>query len=90
MAELRKELLMDISDENIEKYNESIMDTVQEFLPLGPCPWDGNATIGRITSQAPETDGLTQVTNVPFDDDYRMYTIKITGYQNEMIYGEPL
>lgn len=90
VAELRKELLMDISDENIERYNESIVDTEQDFLPLGPCPWDSNSTIGRIMSQAPETDGLTQVADVPFDDDYRMYTIRITGFQNEMIYGESL
>lgn len=90
VIELRKELLMDISDENIEKYNEKIIDTTQEFLPLGPCPWDSSATIGRIMSQAPETDGMTQVADVPFNDDYRMYTIKITGFQNELLYGEPL
>lgn len=90
VIELRKELLMDISDENIEKYNEKIIDTTQHFLPFGPCPWDSSASIGRITSQAPETDGMTQVNNVPFNDDYRIYPIKITGFQNEMIYGEPL
>ncbi len=90
VAELRKELLMDISDENIKKYNEKLVDTTQDFLPLGPCPWDGNSTIGRITSQAPETDGLTQVADIPFNDDYRMYTIRITGFQNEMIYGESI
>lgn len=90
VAELRKQQLMDISDENIEKYNEKIIETTQDFIPLGPCPWDGNATIGRIMSQAPETDGMTQVANVPFVDDYRMYSITVTGFQNEMIYGEAL
>ena len=44
--ELRKELLMDISDLNIKKYNDRIMNTTVNFLPMGPCPWDGNATIG--------------------------------------------
>ena len=87
--ELRKELLMDISDQNIEKYNNKVMNTVMNFLPLGPCPWDGNSTIGRVESQAPETDGLTQVAG-PFDDHYQVYAIKITGFQNEMLYGEAL
>ena len=90
VIELRKEMLMDISDENIEKYNEKIIDSTQQFIPLGPCPWDSEATIGRIMSQAPETDGMTQVGNAPFDEDYRVYSIRITGFQNEMIYGEPL
>jgi ribosomal protein S12 methylthiotransferase len=89
VIELRKELLMDVSDQNIEKYNDRIMDTTVNFLPLGPCPWDGNATIGRIESQAPETDGLTQVAE-PFDNGYRVYAVKITAFQNEMLYGEPI
>ncbi len=83
----RQEQLMDISDQNIESYNKKIIDTTWEFLPQGPCPWDSNATIGRIKSQAPETDGSTQV-NEPFGDDYRMFFIKITGFQNELLYGE--
>ncbi len=83
----RKERLMDISDQNIENYNKKIIGTIQEFLPQGPCPWDSYATIGRIKSQAPETDGLTQI-NEPFGDNYRMFIIKITGFQNEMLYGE--
>jgi ribosomal protein S12 methylthiotransferase len=83
----RQEQLMDISDQNIENYNKKIIGTKGEFLPQGPCPWESHATIGRIKSQAPETDGLTQV-NEPFFDDYRMVTIKITGFQNELLYGE--
>jgi ribosomal protein S12 methylthiotransferase len=83
----RKERLMDISDRNIENYNKKIIGTTREFLPQGPCPWDNHATIGRITSQAPETDGFTQI-DEPFGDDYRMFCIKITGFQNEMLYGE--
>jgi len=83
----RKEMLMDISDQNMEKYNEKIIGTVQDFLPHGPSPWDGHSTIGRITSQAPETDGFTQV-NEPFEDDYHMFKIKITGFQHEMVHGE--
>ncbi len=89
MIELRKERLMDISDENVELYNQKLVgsEAVLEFLPLGP--WDNNATIGRIKSQAPDTDGLTRV-DVPFDENYKMYSIKITGYQNEMLLGEKI
>lgn len=89
VIEARKEVLLDISDQNMEKYNKKIMGTAQDFLPLGPSPWDGHATIGRITSQAPETDGFTQV-NEPFEDDYHMFKIKITGFKHEMVYGERL
>lgn len=85
--EERKELLMDISDENIGHYNKQILNTRQDFLPLGPCPWDSSGTIGRIKSQAPETDGLTLVRG-PFDDNYRMCKIRVTGFEHEMIYGE--
>lgn len=85
----RKEALMDISDQNMEKYNKKIIGSVQDFLPQGPSPWDGHSTIGRIKSQAPETDGFTQV-NEPFEDDYHMFKIKITGFQHEMVYGERL
>lgn len=89
IIEDRKEKLMDISDANIESYNQELVDNeaVVDFLPLGPCPWDDQATIGRIMSQAPDSDGLSQ-SNVPFDDTYGMYRIKITGFQNELLYGE--
>lgn len=84
IIELRKELLMNISDLNMEAFNNTIINTIQEFLPLAP--WEGGTTIGRITSQAPETDGLTLVDEA-FVNDYDMYKIKITGFQNEMLNG---
>ncbi|MGD2091592.1 MAG: 30S ribosomal protein S12 methylthiotransferase RimO [Candidatus Aminicenantes bacterium] len=84
IIEERKELLMNISDENIENYNQKLVDTVQDFLPLGP--WDNYSTIGRIKSQAPDTDGLTRV-NTPFDENYTMYRINVTGFEHEMVYG---
>jgi ribosomal protein S12 methylthiotransferase len=89
LIEDRKEKLMDVSDGNIESYNQELVDreAVAGFLPLGPCPWDDQSTIGRILAQAPDSDGLTQ-SNVPFDDKYDMYHIKITGFQNELLYGE--
>lgn len=87
VIEKRKELLMDISDQNLENYNKKIIGTEQDFLPQGPSPWDGGSTIGRIKSQAPETDGFTQV-NEPFDDDYHMFKIKITNFKYEMLLGE--
>jgi ribosomal protein S12 methylthiotransferase len=84
IIEERKELLMNVSDENVQKYNQKLVDTLQDFLPLGA--WDNYSTIGRIKSQAPDTDGLTSV-NTPFEDDYTMYTINITGSEYEMLYG---
>jgi len=85
IIEERKEMIMDISDRNLELYNKSIVNSVMNFLPLGP--WDNNSTIGRISSQSPETDGLTKV-NIPFEDDYSPYKIKITGYNHELVIGE--
>ncbi len=83
----RKEKILDISDKNLEIYNESILKTEQRFLPLGP--WDNNTTIGRISSQSPETDGLTKV-EIPFTEDYSIYKIKITGYEHELILGKKI
>ncbi len=83
----RIETLMDISDSNIENYNKTLINSIQEFLPLGPCPWDNKSTIGRIKSQAPEIDGLT-VVNELFKDIYKIYNIKISGYENEILKGE--
>jgi ribosomal protein S12 methylthiotransferase len=83
----RIETLMDISDRNIENYNKTLINSIQEFLPLGPCPWNNKSTIGRIKSQAPEIDGLTVVNKV-FRDIYKTYNIKISGYENEILKGE--
>ncbi len=87
IIEERKEKILDISDKNLEIYNESILNTEKRFLPLGP--WDNNTTIGRISSQSPETDGLTKV-EIPFMEDYSIYKIKITGYEHELIQGEKI
>lgn len=84
VIEKRKERLMDVSDLNIEKYNQKLIGSLQDFLPLGS--WDNNSTIGRVKSQAPDTDGLTRV-NVPFADDYTMYRVTITGFDHELLYG---
>ncbi len=83
----RVEQLMDISDTNMVKFNEKLVGTIQDFLPLGP--WDNNGMIGRIKSQAPDTDGLT-VVELPFEDDYSMFRITITGFQHELLYGEKI
>ena len=84
-GEKRKTRLMDVSDENLKKFNQSLVNTEQDFLPLGP--WKADSTIGRIKSQAPEIDGLTEV-NRKFDDSFQMYQIRITRFQNEMLFGE--
>lgn len=86
LIEERKQMLMDVSDQNLVDYNKSGTGTVQDFLPLGP--WQSDTTIGRIPSQAPDVDGLTQL-NRKFDESYTMKKIKITGFQNEMLTGEP-
>ncbi len=85
--EERKEKILDISDKNLEAYNKSILNTEMSFLPLGP--WDNNTTIGRISSQSPETDGLTKV-EIPFTEDYSIYKIKVKGYEHELISGEKI
>jgi len=85
VIELRKELIMDLSDRNMEIYNKKLIDTVREFIPLGP--WEGGTTVGRITSQSPETDGFTLIDEA-FANDYNIYKIKNTGFQNELLYGE--
>jgi len=85
VIEERREKLMDVSDINIEKYNTKMLGKILDFLPLGP--WDNNGTVGRIKSQAPDTDGLTIVA-IPFEDEYQSFPIRITGYEHEMLYGE--
>ena len=89
VAAERRELLMDISDLNMETFNETLLDTTQQFLPLGPCPWDAEATIGRIACQAPEVDGVTIIPG-KFDDSFEIFDIKITGFENEILHGERL
>lgn len=85
LIEERKEKILDISDNNLSIYNKSILQTEMSFLPLGP--WDNNTTIGRVSSQSPETDGLTKV-NTPFANDYSPYKINVTGHEHELIFGE--
>ncbi|MCK4835914.1 MAG: 30S ribosomal protein S12 methylthiotransferase RimO [Candidatus Aminicenantes bacterium] len=85
VIEERKNTLMDISDQNIQIFNKRLLNTIQEFIPLGP--WENNSTIGRIKSQAPEVDGFTQIKS-PFDEDYKIKKVRITGFKNEFLYGE--
>ena len=86
-SEKRKNLLMNVSDQNLKKYNRSLLHSEQEFLPLGP--WKNDSTIGRIRTQAPEIDGLTEV-NRKFDDSFQIFRIRITRFQNEMLFGEKI
>jgi len=86
-AVLRREELMDISDANLEAYNQRITGTVQSFLPGGPSPWEQETTLGRISSQAPEVDGLTEIradlsmTSAPI-------SIRITASRQNILQGE--
>jgi len=87
IIEERKELLMDISDNNIAKYNKKIIKKEFNFIPQGPCPWDSEKSIGRISSQAPEVDGVT-ISNKKFDEDFDIYKIKITKGEFDTLYGK--
>jgi ribosomal protein S12 methylthiotransferase len=83
--ETRKNYLLDVSDENLQKYNQTLIGQTMDFLPLAP--WTSDSTIGRINSQAPEVDGHCEVP-VKFSETLKMFPIKITGFQNEMLFGE--
>ena len=85
--EKRKNRLLDISDENLKKYNQALIGQTMDFLPLAPCPWAEGSTIGRIASQAPEVDGHCQVP-VQFDEAMKLSPVRISGFQNEMLFGE--
>jgi ribosomal protein S12 methylthiotransferase len=83
--ESRKNLLLDISDKNLQKYNQTLIGQALDFLPLAP--WSNGRTIGRIGSQAPEVDGHCEV-QVDFSEKFKLLPIKITGFKNEMLFGE--
>ena len=83
--ENRKNCLLDISDKNLQKYNQALIAQIIDFLPLAP--WTNGSTIGRISSQAPEVDGHCEIQE-KFTDTFKMFPIKITGFQNEMLFGE--
>jgi ribosomal protein S12 methylthiotransferase len=83
--ETRKNCLLDISDKNLQKYNQALIGQIVDFLPLAP--WTLGSTIGRISSQAPEVDGHCEV-QVKFTDTHKLFPVKITGFQNEMLFGE--
>jgi ribosomal protein S12 methylthiotransferase len=87
IIEERKKTIMDISDQNMELYNKGILNSIQEFIPLGP--WENYSTIGRIPSQAPEVDGLTRI-KFPYKESDKIYRIRITGFENEFLFGEKI
>jgi len=83
--EYRKNTLLDISDKNLQKYNQALVGQTMDFLPLAA--WTNNSTIGRISSQAPEVDGHCEI-GVKFKETFKLLPIKISGFQNEMLFGE--
>lgn len=83
--ETRKNRLLDISDSNLKKYNQKLIGRTMDFLPLAP--WPNGCTIGRISSQAPEVDGHCTV-ELKFDESMKLFPIKISRFQNEMLFGE--
>jgi ribosomal protein S12 methylthiotransferase len=87
VAEQRREMLMDISDRNLETYHKKILNSQQPFLPLGP--WESHTSAGRIWSQAPEVDGLTRV-QTPFGEVRGTYPIRLTGFKHEILEGEKI
>jgi ribosomal protein S12 methylthiotransferase len=83
--ETRKNCLLDISDKNLQKYNQTLIGQTVDFLPTAP--WANGSTIGRISSQAPEVDGHCEIQE-KFTETFKLFPIKITGFQNEMLFGE--
>ena len=83
--EARKERLLDISDQNLKKYNQGLIGRTMDFLPLAS--WSNGGTIGRIGSQAPEVDGHCTLP-LKFNDKFKLIPVKISGFQNEMLFGE--
>ena len=81
---IRKDRLLEISDQNLQKYNHKLTGRTMEFLPLAP--WANGSTIGRISSQAPEVDGHCQV-KTEFTEKFKIYPIEISGSENEMLLG---
>jgi len=81
----RKNLLLDVSDRNMKKFNQGLVGKTLEFLPLAP--WTHDSTIGRIWAQAPEVDGHCQM-QAKFIEGSPMLSIKISSFQNEMLHGE--
>jgi ribosomal protein S12 methylthiotransferase len=83
--EERKSRLLDVSDQNMRKFNRSLVGKTFDYLPLAP--WANKSTIGRIWAQAPEVDGNCQI-KAKFREKRSMFTIRIKGFQNEMLVGE--
>lgn len=83
--ESRKNMLLDVSDRNMQKFNRSLVGRTLDYLPLAP--WTHDSTIGRVWMQAPEVDGHCQV-KARFDEDSQMFSVKISGFQNEMLHGD--
>ena len=89
LALQRKEELLDISDHNMNEYNQSLIGRELDFLPISPSPWDPDSSLGRIKSQAPEVDGFTEIKK-KFNDDYSISKILIKDFKNEMLIGDPV
>ncbi|MFH2107929.1 MAG: 30S ribosomal protein S12 methylthiotransferase RimO [Chrysiogenia bacterium] len=84
-SEDRKNILLDVSDRNMQKFNQGLVGQTLDFLPLAP--WTHDSTIGRIWAQAPEVDGHCRL-QAKFSEGSPMLSIKISGFQNEMLHGE--
>lgn len=84
----RYELLRYLGEQQLERFYKTLKGKTLDFIPLGP--WDNNTTIGRITLQAPEIDGLTQL-DQPFDEEkWDAHKIRISGHDCEILKGETL
>jgi len=85
VGEERKARLLDVSDRNMKKFNRRLVGQTLEFLPLAP--WTHDSTIGRVWAQAPEVDGHCRVP-AKYAEGQRMFSVKISGFQDEMLQGE--
>ena len=82
----RYEQLRDQGDEQLEAFYDSLHGRNLDFLPLGP--WDNNSTVGRISLQAPEIDGLTQINQAFDDESWSLESVRIKGHECEILNGE--
>ncbi|MDD8013747.1 MAG: 30S ribosomal protein S12 methylthiotransferase RimO [Acidobacteriota bacterium] len=84
-SEERREMLLDVSDRNLRKYNQTLVGKTLDLLPLAP--WRSGETVGRVWMQAPEVDGHCVVKTV-YKESAAPFPVRIRSFQDEMLHGE--
>lgn len=84
----RKEKLMDVSDDNMADYNRSLIGGKMDFIPQGPSPWKAENHLGRVSSQAPQVDGFTELIGEK-EPGSAIIPVRIVDFKNEILYARP-